>query len=51
LVDREAAAEEAGNLWTAVDVLMGLRYSKELIESLLRRDSSHERIGYLSSHH
>jgi hypothetical protein len=36
-IDREAAPEEAGNLWTAVDVLMGLRYSKELIESLLRR--------------
>jgi hypothetical protein len=36
-IDREAAPEEAGNLWTAVDVLMGLRYSKELIEGLLRR--------------
>ena len=35
-IDREAGPEEAGTLWTAADVLMGLRYSRELIDHLLR---------------
>ena len=35
-IDQEATAEEAATLWTAADVLMGLRYSKELVGHLLR---------------
>jgi hypothetical protein len=35
-IDREAAPEETGTLWTAADVLMGLRYPNELISDLLR---------------
>jgi hypothetical protein len=35
-ITQEATAEEAGILWTATDVLMGLRYPRELVELLLR---------------
>jgi hypothetical protein len=35
-IDQEATAEEAATLWTAADVLMGLRYSRELVGELLR---------------
>ena len=35
-IDHEATAEEAATLWTAADVLMGLRYSRELVSELLR---------------
>lgn len=35
-IDREAGPDEAGTLWTAADVLMGLRYSRELVGDLLR---------------
>ena len=33
---REATADEAGKLWTATDVLMGLRYPREMVAELLR---------------
>ncbi len=32
----EATADEAGTLWTAADVLMGLRYSRQLVAELLQ---------------
>ena len=32
----EATADEAGTLWTAADVLMGLRYSRQLVAQLLQ---------------
>ncbi len=32
----EATADEAGTLWTAADVLMGLRYPRQLVAQLLR---------------
>jgi predicted transposase YdaD len=35
-IDREAAPEDAGALWTATYVLMGLRYPRELTATLLR---------------
>ncbi len=35
-IDREATPEEAGTLWTATEVLMGLRYSGDLVNQLLR---------------
>jgi hypothetical protein len=35
-IDREAPPERAGVLWTATYVLMGLRYSDEFAEMLLR---------------
>jgi hypothetical protein len=36
-ISREAAPEEAGTLWTAADVLMGLRYPRTLVDQLLQR--------------
>ncbi len=30
-IDHEATAEEAATLWTAANVLIGLRYSRELV--------------------
>jgi hypothetical protein len=35
-IQQEADPEEAGTLWTAADVLMGLRYSRDLVAHLLR---------------
>jgi predicted transposase YdaD len=35
-IEREAAPEDAGALWTATYVLMGLRYNRELTAALLR---------------
>ncbi len=35
-IEGEAGPELAGTLWTAADVLMGLRYSRELVDHLLR---------------
>ena len=35
-IDREASIEEAGEIWTATYVLMGLSYSTEETETLLR---------------
>jgi hypothetical protein len=35
-IRKEAAPEEVGTLWTAADVLMGLRYSRVLVAQLLR---------------
>ena len=35
-IGREATPEEAGVLWTAADVLMGLRYPRPLVNDLLR---------------
>ncbi|NUQ65325.1 MAG: hypothetical protein HUU20_22895 [Pirellulales bacterium] len=35
-INQEARPEEAGTLWTAADVLMGLRYSRDLVSELLR---------------
>jgi predicted transposase YdaD len=35
-ITNEASPEEAGALWTATDVLMGLRYSRELVSQLLQ---------------
>lgn len=35
-IGREASPEEAGTLWTATDVLMGLRYPRTLINQLMR---------------
>jgi hypothetical protein len=32
----EATADEAGTLWTAADVLMGLRYPRQLVAQLLQ---------------
>ncbi len=32
----EATADEAGTLWTAADVLMGLRYPRQLVTQLLK---------------
>ncbi len=32
----EASADEAGTLWTAADVLMGLRYPRQLVTQLLQ---------------
>jgi hypothetical protein len=34
--ERETSAEEAATLWTATDVLMGLRYPKDFVSQLLR---------------
>jgi predicted transposase YdaD len=35
-IDLEATAQETGLLWTATDVLMGLRYSRDLIAQLMQ---------------
>jgi hypothetical protein len=35
-IDQEATPDEAGTLWTATDVLMGLRYPRTLVEQLLQ---------------
>jgi predicted transposase YdaD len=35
-IEQEASPSEAGELWTATNVLMGLRYSRQLIARLLR---------------
>ena len=35
-IRREATPDEAGRLWTATDVLLGLRYPRQLIAELLR---------------
>lgn len=35
--EREASASEAGELWTATNVLLGLRYSREFAAQLMRR--------------
>jgi hypothetical protein len=35
-ISGEATPDEAGTLWTATDVLMGLRYSRQLITQLLQ---------------
>jgi hypothetical protein len=35
-ISQEAAPEEAGTLWTATDVLMGLRYPRDLVAQLLQ---------------
>ncbi len=35
-IREEAAPHEAGRLWTATDVLMGLRYPRDLVAQLLR---------------
>ena len=35
-IDREATAEEAATLWTAADILMGLRFARGFVNQLLR---------------
>jgi predicted transposase YdaD len=35
-IGREATRDEAGTLWTAADVLMGLRYPRDLVAQLLQ---------------
>jgi predicted transposase YdaD len=35
-IRNEATADEAGTLWTAADVLMGLRYPRDLVAQLMR---------------
>ena len=35
-IRREAADDEAGTLWTAADVLMGLRYPRDLVTHLMQ---------------
>jgi predicted transposase YdaD len=35
-LDKEAGAEEAGNLWTATDILLGLRYPRDFVIQLLK---------------
>jgi hypothetical protein len=35
-IRQEATPDEAGTLWTATDVLMGLRWSRNLVEQLLQ---------------
>jgi hypothetical protein len=35
-INREATLEEAGTLWTAADVLMGLRYQRTLVDQLMQ---------------
>ena len=35
-IETEATPEQAGKLWTATNVLMGLRYAAELTQQLLQ---------------
>ena len=46
----EATADKAGTLWTATEVLMGLRCSRRFVTSIIVRSTWHERIGDLPSH-